>query len=72
MKIQILWWFFLLGVTATFASAGHGDSFVRLLEQRQGIIAGQTRVLPECNCTIRYLGTTVNGNHYSVHIDKLD
>ncbi len=53
---------------AAFAS----DSFVRLIEARQGIYPGQTKVLPECSCTVRYLGTKINGRVYSVILEKLD
>lgn len=60
-------------VSASFkAFGGVPDAFVRMLEMRQGISPGATKVLTECGCTIRYLGTTVSGNHYAVHIDKLD
>ncbi len=53
--------------------SGHGDDgFIRMLEMRQGVAPGQTRVLPECNCTIRYVGTFVHGKRYTVVIDKLD
>lgn len=53
-------------------SAAHGDGFVRTLEMRMGWTPGDTRVVPECGCTVRYAGTTVSGSHYSIHLDKLD
>lgn len=69
-----LW--FLLGVAIGLLwlhfHANASDRFVSLLEQREGMRPGQTRVIPECGCTIRYNGTTVSGNHYAVHIDRLD
>ncbi len=54
--------------------AGHGsnDAFVQMMEQRQGMTRGQTKVVPECGCTIRYLGTRINGRRYEVIIEKLD
>ncbi len=62
--------FLILGLM--MASAHSDDGFVRMLEMRQGVSPGQTRVLPECNCTIRYVGTFVRGKRYTVVIDKLD
>jgi len=48
------------------------DNFVRLIEAREGIVPGQTRVIPDCSCTVRYVGTQVSGNRYKVVFDKLD
>ncbi len=48
------------------------DNFVQMIERREGMAPGQTKVLPECSCTIRYLGTTVRGRNYDVHIRRLD
>ncbi len=45
---------------------------VSLLEQRFQMTVGSTRVLPECGCTIRYLGTSVKGNTYSIRVQRLD
>jgi len=48
------------------------DNFVRLIEAREGIVPGQARVIPDCSCTVRYVGTQVSGNRYKVVFDKLD
>jgi hypothetical protein len=48
------------------------DAFVQMLERREGVFPGQTKVLPDCNCTVRYLGTVRHGRVYSVQIEKLD
>jgi len=48
------------------------DQFVRLIEAREGIVPGQARVIPDCGCTVRYVGTQVIGNRYKVVFDKLD
>ncbi len=61
---------FLLVVLATYSNAS--DAFVQMIERREGIFPGQTRVLPECSCTVRYVGTTTKGRRYSVIFDKLD
>ncbi len=75
MRRDTLIFMFLACMAILAAVLGHawaGDNFVRLLEARQGVVPGQTRVLPECNCTIRYVGTFVHGKRYTVVIDKLD
>jgi hypothetical protein len=51
---------------------GTSNGFIRMIEARMNITPGQTRVLPDCQCTVRYLGTTVHGTHYTIHLDKLD
>jgi hypothetical protein len=48
------------------------DRFVALIEQSVGMRPGQTKVLPACGCTIRYMGTSGSGRHYVVRIDRLD
>lgn len=60
-------------VTALASPHFRGASpFVQTIERSVGMSPGMTRVLPECGCTIRYNGTSVSGNHYAVHIEKLD
>ena len=49
-----------------------GDSLVRAIEMREGVAPGGTRVIPDCSCTVRYLGTTVHGNRYTITLEKLD
>ncbi len=44
---------------------------VALLEAHYGA-PGTPHVLPECGCTVRYLGTTVKGQDYFVHLRRLD
>ncbi len=52
--------------------AGYDHPFVNAMERHFQVYPGQTKVWPECGCTIRYVGTTVHGNRYTVTIDKLD
>lgn len=75
--MKTVWW--LAGLTVglfigwqTAQVATAGDGFVSMLEQRFAMRPGNTKVLPECGCTIRYLGTSVRGRHYDVRIDRLD
>jgi hypothetical protein len=53
-------------------ATGASNSLVSLVEARLQVIPGQTRVLPDCGCTVRYIGTFVHGQRYSVVFDKLD
>ena len=62
----------ILIVAFRYAYSAGGDAFVRMLEAREGMYPGRTRVIPECGCTVRYLGTRVNGRVYSVELEKLD
>lgn len=48
------------------------DPLVKIIEQEQGLSPGGTRILPECGCTVRYLGTKIQGHVYMVYLDKLD
>ncbi len=48
------------------------DHFVNMMERKFQVYPGQTRVWPECGCTVRYVGTTAHGSRYTVTIDKLD
>lgn len=54
------------------------DAFVHMIERHLSANAnfsigpGVTITSMECNCTIKYLGTRIDGNHYHVDIDKLD
>lgn len=48
------------------------DGMVGMLERHFQVVPGATRVLPECGCTVRYLGTTVHGRRYTVTIERLD
>ena len=69
LAVAIFWMMMLVFAAHQAHSA---DRFVALLEQRFAMQPGSTRVLPECGCTIRYLGTNANGRHYNVRIDRLD
>ena len=66
----------LLGAAVVNAAHGRGafqsDGFVRMLERHVGIEAGETKVLPECSCSVRYLGTKIDGKLYTVVIEKMD
>jgi hypothetical protein len=64
--------FVIVVMAARIAWSMSRDSFVQMLEQREGIAPGQTKVLPACGCTVRYVGTFVRGKRYTVVIDKLD
>ena len=48
------------------------NTFVGWLERRFTIEPNQPRVVPDCSCTLVYRGTEIEGNHYRIHIDKLD
>ncbi len=52
--------------------ASSTNSFIQMLERREGVAPGQTKVIPECGCTVRYLGTRVHGRIYTVELEKLD
>lgn len=47
-------------------------SLVQTIEMRVGVLPGQTKVIPECGCTVRYLGTKVRGRTYTITLQKLD
>lgn len=70
--IAFLLGFALMGTYLSLKQAFSSDGFVQMIERREGMSPGQTKVLPECSCTIRYLGTTVHGRNYDVHIRRLD
>jgi hypothetical protein len=53
-------------------SAPAPDSLISLMESHLQVTPGQTRVLPDCGCTVRYVGTFVHGQRYSVVFDRLD
>ena len=60
----------VLGAVAHIARAA--DGMIGSLERHFQVTPGSTRVLQECGCTVRYIGTTVHGHRYTVTIDKLD
>ncbi len=62
----------IIVMTVARAYSGYDHPFVNAMERHFQVYPGQTRVWPECGCTIRYVGTTVNGHRYSIVIDKLD
>ncbi len=64
--------FILVIVAARSAYSGYDHPFVNAMERHFQVYPGQTKVWPECGCTIRYVGTTVHGNRYTITIDKLD
>ena len=74
---------FAVGWAALVAIALVGPPLVRYafsatadvasMEAALGVAAGSTRVLPQCGCTIRYLGTKkVSANTFAVYIQKLN
>lgn len=60
------------------ANAAKRDRIVRMIEEKLSgkagvsIGPGVTITLQECDCTLRYVGTSVTGKHYAIHIDRLD
>jgi hypothetical protein len=61
------------------AAVGYStDSFVRMIERKLSgdahiqIGPGTTVTSPECGCSVKYLGTKINGHVYAVYLDKLD
>lgn len=68
----VIFAFFALVLYSHAATEFRTDSLVRILEQQQGMYPGSTKVLPQCNCTIKYLGTKIDGHVYEVFLDKLD
>ncbi len=54
------------------AHSDYAHPLVSMLERKFQVYPGQTRVWPECGCTIRYVGTTVRGGRYNIVFDKLD
>jgi hypothetical protein len=81
------WFFLAAGATIAlawmivYAHAANGfrtDKFVRMIESQ---IAGNAHVsigpgtkitLMQCQCTVEYLGTKIQGHTYMVYLDKLD
>lgn len=61
----------MLGCVFAYVARAN-DGMVSLLERHFQIMPGSTRVLPECGCTVRYLGTSVHGRRYTVVLEKLD
>jgi hypothetical protein len=64
--------FVIVVMAARIAWSMSRDSFVQMIEQRQGMAPGGTKVIPDCSCTMQYLGTQVRGRDYFVHLRKLD
>ena len=62
----------LMGVASFAAARYREDALVRSIERREGAFPGSTRVVPECNCTVRYNGTEIVGRHYRPDIERLD
>jgi hypothetical protein len=63
---------YILTVLLLAGQQWSNDAFVQTMERRAGLLPGQTKVLPECSCTVRYVGTAVHGHRYTIVIDKLD
>ena len=63
---------FIIIMAVARNASGAANGFVQMIERREGMFPGQTKVWPDCGCTVRYVGTTVHGNRYTVTIDKLD
>ena len=60
----------LVGLVYAF---GAGGADVAAMEAALGVAAGSTRVVPQCGCTIRYLGAKkINANTFAVYIQKLN
>ena len=52
---------------------GAGGADVAAMEAALGVAVGSTRVVPQCGCTIRYLGAKkINANTFAVYIQKLN
>jgi hypothetical protein len=64
--------------SANAASVFRTDPFVRLIERtitgNTGLSIGPgTKItLTQCQCTVEYLGTKIQGHTYMVYLDKLD
>ena len=81
-------WFYIVAATIillagmiVYANAATGvrtDPFVRMIERRlsgdahMNIGPGVMVSSPECGCTIKYLGTKIEGHVYAVYLDKMD
>ena len=75
-------WFYVVAIVIiiltglmVYANAATGfrtDPLVQTIEQQQGMLPGSTKVIPQCGCTVRYLGTKIEGHIYEVYLDKLD
>jgi hypothetical protein len=60
-------------VIYSHASSAFGvDPLVKALEREQGLRPGRTMVIPECSCTVKYLGTRIEGHTYMIYLAKLD
>jgi hypothetical protein len=64
--------FALAGSFQVIRKAIGGEAIVQMLERREGMLPGSTKVIPDCSCTMQYIGTRVNGRDYFVHLRKLD
>ena len=62
----------LIVVVRYALSAGGNPLSIQMIERREGVWPGKTTVWPDCNCSVRYVGTIVHGNRYTIVIDKLD
>jgi hypothetical protein len=64
---------FILGLLTGLPSVAAGyNAFISMIEKREGVWPGKTTVWPDCNCSVRYIGTSVHGHRYTIVIDKLD
>ena len=62
----------VLVIFITWAAEGATyDPVVGMLERHYGG-PGTAHVLPDCGCTVRYMGTSVHGRRYTVTLDRLD
>ena len=81
------WFFLAAGATVAFAwmivyaqasSGFRTDKFVRMIESQiagnahVSIGPGTTVTLMQCQCSVKYLGTKIDGHVYEVYLDKLD
>ncbi|HZS57562.1 MAG TPA: hypothetical protein VFA65_24390 [Bryobacteraceae bacterium] len=63
----------LLIAFAIGAMAAPRDGFISVMEAAFGMSPGGTRVVPQCPCSIEYLGAKALGRGvYAVYIKKLD
>jgi hypothetical protein len=66
-------------LSGAHASTGfRTDPFVHLIESQisgashVAIGPGTTVTIPQCQCSVKYLGTKIEGHLYMVYLDKLD
>lgn len=75
IRVINIWYGLILIVAAmmlaTVAHNAWGAGIVSIFEMRFGA-PGTPHVVPECGCTMRYVGTKVEGRDFYVHFRQLD